>query len=157
MRSLKAQLLTCLCLCLCLLAAPAQAQFGGKRGLGGSRGNTGGSGPRAEGGFAAPNSRLNQFTDQLMALRLQLQLEAVQEAAWNDFQHRAVDWAAEALRGRYASTEEAALQALERRWNEARRRQGLLEALLASARQLESQLNPDQRRTLDLQLPALLP
>lgn len=155
-------------LALCLACATVHAQMGGGMGSGmgggGGGGRSGGPGPggeaaatpRAE-GFVSPAARLNQFADQLVTLRLRLQLEGPQNAAWNSFQRRAVDWAADVLRARYASAEETAQQALERRWNDARRRQALLEALLASARQLDELLRPEQRSQFDQQLPALLP
>ena len=130
-------------LALCLTGATAHAQMGGMSGgMGGGGGRGAGPGseaaasPRAE-GFVSPAARLNQFADQLVTLRLRLQLEGAQNAAWNTFQRKAGDWAAEVFRSRYANTEETALQALERRANDAHRRQTLLDALLTSARQLD--------------------
>ena len=105
----------------------------------------------------SPAARLNQFADQLVTLRLRLQLEGAQNSAWNTFQRKAGDWAADVFRSRYASAEETALQALERRANDAHRRQALLDALLASARQLDELLHPEQRSQFDQQLPSLLP
>ncbi|MBV5291044.1 MAG: Spy/CpxP family protein refolding chaperone [Curvibacter lanceolatus] len=154
-------------LALWLAGATAHAQMGGVGGgMGGGMGGGGGRGagpgseaaasPRAE-GFVSPAARLNQFADQLVTLRLRLQLEGAQNAAWNTFQRKAGDWAAEVFRSRYANTEETALQALERRANDAHRRQALLDALLNSARQLDELLRPEQRSQFDQQLPALLP
>ena len=145
-------------LILCLATGAAQAQFGGSGGRGRGSGPSGEASASSRGeAFAGPAARLNQFADQLTALRLRLQLEGPQNAAWNEFQRKATDWAADVLRSRYASAEETALQALERRWNDARRRQALLEALLASARQLDELLRPEQRSQFDQQLPTLLP
>lgn len=150
-------------LTLCLACATAHAQMGG---MGGGMGAGGrhGAGPGSEAaasargeGFVTPSARLNQLADQLVALRLRLQLEGAQNAAWNSFQRKASDWAADVYRGRYASTEETALQSLERRANDAHRRQVLLDALVASARQLDELLRPEQRSQFDQQLPNLLP
>jgi len=145
-------------LMLLLATGTAQAQFGGAGGRSRGAGSMGdaAASPRGE-AFAGPAARLNQFADQLTALRLRLQLEGPQNGAWNDFQHKAGDWAADVLRSRYANTEETALQALERRANDARRRQALMDALLTSARQFDELLRPEQRSQFDQQLPSLLP
>src|SRR5450830_1546289 len=151
-------------LALCLASATTHAQMGGMGGMGGGMGGGrgGGAGPGGESaasprgeGFVSPAARLNQFADQLVTLRLRL--EGAQNAAWNTFQRKAGDWAADVFRSRYANTEETALQALERRANDAHRRQTLLDALLGSARQLDELLRPEQRSQFDQQLPALLP
>lgn len=152
-----------LVLTLWLTCVTAHAQMGGMGGRGGGD-RSAGPGPSNEAsanargeGFVNPTARLNQLADQLVALRLRMQLEGAQNAAWNNLQRKASDWAADVYRGRYASTEETALQALERRANDARRRQALLDALLSSARQLDELLRSEQRSQFDQQLLALLP
>jgi len=157
---LQTRSLISLGLTLCLTCVTAHAQMGGMGG--GGRGGSPGPGHEAAAGapgegFVNPTARLNQFADQLVALRLRLQLEGAQNAAWNSFQRKASDWAADVYRSRYASTEETALQALERRASDAHRRQALLDALLAAARPLEALLRPEQRSQFDQQLPSLLP
>jgi hypothetical protein len=139
----------------CLGCTAAQAQFGGTRNT--AAGASASSGRTTGNSFVSPAARLNQFADRLLGLRLQLQLEAQQNTLWNEFQHRAMEWASEYLRGPYASTDEPALRAIEQRLSDARKRQGLIEALLGASRELDQSFNPEQHRVWDQQLAALLP
>lgn len=150
-------------LTLGLACAPAAAQFGGGGGPG--RGGAGpGGGPdgggdksqRAE-GFSTPAAKLNQLADRLLSLRLQLQLDTAQNAAWDTFQRQLLNWARDQQRGRYASADQPALSALNRRLTDARQREALLSAVVSSASTLEQRLSPSQRHTWDQQLAPLLP
>lgn len=140
---------------LLFAASEAAAQLGGGIPGGGRRGGMRGSSGASEKRPAQQETRVDLFQATLEELRIDLKLDAAQQAAWNTYAGRLAELLADVARERsraqpgVSATPEAAPQQLDKLVMSAQNRATALEDIASAAKALYVTLSPEQKAIAD--------